>query len=47
MEKKTLLITEKTHILLKDYCKQNSIKINDWVEKLILIELKKRNDERK
>jgi len=45
MEKKTLLITKKTHILLKDYCKQNSIKINDWVEKLILIELKKRNDE--
>ena len=47
MEKKTLLITEKTHILLKDYCKQNSIKLNDWVEKLILIELKKRKNKKK
>ncbi len=35
---------ETTHNLLKSYCNENSIKINDWVEKLILTELKKRNE---
>ena len=42
MEKKTLLISEITHRLLKNYCKKNSIKINDWVENLIIKELKEK-----
>jgi hypothetical protein len=42
MKQKTLLISETTHDTLKKYCKENSIKINDWVEKLILEQLKKR-----
>jgi len=35
MKKKTLLIDEKTHIKLKEFCKKNSIKLNEWVDKLI------------
>ncbi len=41
MERKTLIISKETHQKLKDYCKDNSIKLNDWVEKLILNEIKK------
>ena len=41
MERKTLIISKETHQKLKEYCKNNSIKLNDWVEKLILNEIKK------
>jgi predicted HicB family RNase H-like nuclease len=41
MDRKTLIISETTHQILKDFCKKNSIKLNDWVEKLILKEIKK------
>ena len=42
MKQKTLLISENTHTKLKKFCKENSIKLNDWVEKLIIEELKKK-----
>lgn len=32
---KTLKITEETHSLLRKYCQIHSLKINDWVDKLI------------
>jgi hypothetical protein len=41
MERKTLIISKETHQKLKEYCNNNSIKLNDWVEKLILNEIKK------
>jgi len=41
MSRKTLIITEETHKVLKDFCRNKSIKINDWVEKLIIKEIKK------
>jgi len=43
MKQKTLLISEDTHTKLKKFCKENSIKLNDWVEKLIIEELKKKD----
>jgi hypothetical protein len=45
MKQKTLLITENTHTKLKKFCKENSIKLNDWVEKLIIEELKKKTSD--
>lgn len=33
---KTLKITEETHLKLKIYCAKNKLKINEWVEKLII-----------
>lgn len=44
MKQKTLLITETTHVILKNYCKTNSLKINNWVENLIIEEIKKQNN---
>jgi hypothetical protein len=44
MKQKSLIISEKTHKILKEFCKNNSFKINDWVEKLITNEIKKKND---
>jgi predicted HicB family RNase H-like nuclease len=41
MERKTLIITEETHKKLKEYCKKNSIKLNNWVENLIIKEIGK------
>lgn len=41
MERKTLIISTETHQKLKEYCNNNSIKLNEWVEKLILNEIKK------
>lgn len=43
MERKTLIISKDTHEKLKDFCKKNSIKLNDWVEKLIIKEIEKNN----
>jgi len=43
MERKTLIISKETHEKLKDFCKKNSIKLNDWVEKLIVKEIEKNN----
>jgi len=45
MKQKTLLISEDTHTKLKRFCKENSIKLNDWVEKLIIEELKKKTSD--
>lgn len=33
---KTLKISENTHTKLKIYCAKNKLKINEWVEKLII-----------
>jgi hypothetical protein len=38
---KTLKITEDTHTKLKIYCAKNKLKINEWVENLIKLNLKK------
>lgn len=45
--KKTLLINESTHTALKLYCNLNSIKINEWVDKLILDKLKSIKNDKK
>jgi len=37
MNKKTIVISENLHRMIKLYCVQNNLKLNDWVEK----ELKK------
>lgn len=33
---KTLKISEETHTKLKVYCAKNKLKINEWVDNLIL-----------
>lgn len=41
---KTIVISEDTHQLIKIYCAQNKLKINDWIEKQLLktiVEIKK------
>jgi predicted DNA-binding ribbon-helix-helix protein len=42
--KKSLIIEEKIHTLLKEYCDKESLKINKLVEKLIIKHIE---DERK
>lgn len=37
---KNLKISEVTHTKLKIYCARNKLKINEWVDKLILKNLK-------
>lgn len=37
MNKKTIVISENLHRMIKLYCVKNNLKLNDWVEK----ELKK------
>jgi len=41
MKFKSIKITEKTHKILKDFCKKNNLKINSWVESLILEKMEK------
>jgi len=36
---KTTIISDETHLKLKEFCKTHSLKLNDWVDKLILKEL--------
>lgn len=38
---KTLKISENAHTKLKIFCAKNKLKINDWVEKLIINGMKK------
>lgn len=33
---KTLKITEETHTKLKVYCAKNKLKLNEWVDKMII-----------
>lgn len=40
MNMKNLKISESTHTKLKIYCAKNKLKINEWVDKLILKNLK-------
>lgn len=39
--RKTILISEKTHKQLKKYCKDKSLVLSSWVDKLILISIEK------
>jgi predicted HicB family RNase H-like nuclease len=32
MKKKTIVISEKLHHLVKLYCVKNNLKLNDWIE---------------
>lgn len=41
---KSIKITEKTHELLKNYCKNNNLKLNSWVESLIKNKLEKEDE---
>ena len=41
MKVKTITMSEETHKLIKIYCAQNDIKINEWVEKELLDLIKK------
>jgi predicted HicB family RNase H-like nuclease len=38
---KTIKISEELHKELKKYAKENSLKLNDWVEKIIKKEFEK------
>jgi septal ring-binding cell division protein DamX len=38
---KTLKISEETHFKLKVFCVKNKLKINKWIEKLILENINK------
>ena len=42
MAKITSAIMRRTKTKLKKFCNENSIKLNDWVEKLIIEELRKK-----
>jgi len=42
---KSLKINDEIHNILKNFCKENNLKINSWVESLIKKEIK--NDKRK
>lgn len=33
---KTIIISKETHKKLKEFCKKNSLKLNSWVDMLIL-----------
>lgn len=44
---KTIIISDETHSILKEFSKKNSIKLNAWVDKLILSELEKLNVDNK
>ena len=41
---KTVVIENETHGVLKDYCNDNSIKLNAWVDKLIKEKLEEINE---
>jgi len=38
---KNIKIDENLHIELKKYAKENSLKLNEWIEKLIKMEFEK------
>ena len=44
---KTIIINDETHRILKEFTKKNSIKLNAWVDKLILSELERLNADNK
>ncbi len=41
MKRKSLIITEEAHTRLKNYCKKNSLKLNQWAEMILLKYLEK------
>jgi hypothetical protein len=46
MKVKSILISEKTHETLKKFCKENSLILGNWVDKVIS-EVIKEKDEKK
>ena len=45
-KKKSILISEETHKLLKEYCDKNFIKINEWTNNILLEHLQKLNNKK-
>lgn len=43
---KTIKISVSTHELLKKFCKRNNLKLNSWVDSLILENMEKINGKR-
>lgn len=43
---KTIKISDYTHSVLKKYCKENSLKLNDWVDKFLLNNMEKIDEEK-
>jgi hypothetical protein len=43
MKKKSIIISEATHSMIKDYCEKNSLKIHEWIDKLLRKNLEKLN----
>jgi predicted HicB family RNase H-like nuclease len=41
---KTVVIENETHKVLKEYCNDNSIKLNSWVDNLIKEKLRELNE---
>lgn len=42
-EKKTFIVSSETHSLVKEYCESNGLKMNNWVEKQLLLIIEKAN----
>ena len=38
---KSIKISDSTHVVLKNFCQKNNLKLNAWVESLILEKLEK------
>lgn len=45
MKNKSIIISETTHKKIKDFCKENSFKINDWVDKFLYQKLEEIQNE--
>ena len=43
-QKKTILISKQTHELIKKYCIDNTLKINNWVDKILKEYMEKLNE---
>lgn len=41
--KKTIVINESTHKLVKQYCDNNSLKINNWIDQILIEYMEKNN----
>jgi hypothetical protein len=47
MEYKSLKITEESHKILKEYCDDNYLKMNDWLSHVILTYIKELDESNK
>lgn len=39
--RKTITLSESTHKVLLEYCKKNSLKLSDWIDKLVYTTISK------